>query len=206
MSAAFELLGLITMLLFVVCWPWGIASVVSVTKNDRGAGKLLWRVAAVFIPIGGFLLFALVRAVRRRRHGDHGTRLTWKSVAAHVLVLLLGVTGHSAARSAAVLRVSDRVPRDYREEWWFVEGGREQPELCLAMSGGGIRSAAFNIGVLRALHENGLLKRVNVISAVSGGSYALSWFLLQQFYGQKVEGQDREKLLNLMFEPEGASQ
>jgi hypothetical protein len=49
------------------------------------------------------------------------------------------------------------------------------PRVCVAMSGGGIRSAAFNIGVLQALAEKGLLDQVDVFSAVSGGSYALSW-------------------------------
>ena len=43
--------------------------------------------------------------------------------------------------------------------------------------------AAFSVGVLQALHQNGLLNKVEVISAVSGGSYALSWLqLLQPFY------------------------
>lgn|SRR5882724_2451029 len=49
-------------------------------------------------------------------------------------------------------------------------------------SGGGNRSAAFSIGVLRALHEKRLLDTVDVMSAVSGGSYALSWYLLQPLY------------------------
>ncbi len=51
------------------------------------------------------------------------------------------------------------------------------PQLCLALSGGGIRSAAFQIGVLQGLHERGLLPRVDLISAVSGGGYAMSWFI-----------------------------
>jgi hypothetical protein len=56
------------------------------------------------------------------------------------------------------------------------------PGLGISLSGGGNRSAAFSIGVVRALHQKGLLSRVDVISAVSGGSYALSWYLLQPFY------------------------
>lgn len=52
-----------------------------------------------------------------------------------------------------------------------------QPRICLAMSGGGIRSAAFQIGVLQGLHEQGLLRSVDIMSAVSGGAYAMSWFL-----------------------------
>ena len=56
------------------------------------------------------------------------------------------------------------------------------PNFGVCFSGGGNRSAAFSIGVLRALHTGDLLGKIDVISAVSGGSYALSWFLLQPFY------------------------
>lgn len=41
----------------------------------------------------------------------------------------------------------------------------------LALSGGGIRSATFCLGVLRALADNELLKRFDVLSTVSGGGY-----------------------------------
>jgi hypothetical protein len=48
----------------------------------------------------------------------------------------------------------------------------------LAFSGGGIRSAVFNLGVLQALEAAGLMKRVDYLSSVSGGGYiasAYSW-------------------------------
>jgi hypothetical protein len=48
----------------------------------------------------------------------------------------------------------------------------------LAFSGGGIRSAVFNLGVLQALHAAGLMARVDYLSSVSGGGYiasAYSW-------------------------------
>lgn len=49
-------------------------------------------------------------------------------------------------------------------------------ELCgLAFSGGGIRSATFNLGVLQALAELGFLKEVDYLSTVSGGGYIGSW-------------------------------
>ncbi len=41
----------------------------------------------------------------------------------------------------------------------------------LALSGGGIRSAAFNLGVLQALHRRGVLHRVDYLSTVSGGGW-----------------------------------
>lgn len=41
----------------------------------------------------------------------------------------------------------------------------------VALSGGGIRSALYNLGFLQALAKFGLLKRVDYLSAVSGGGY-----------------------------------
>ncbi len=56
--------------------------------------------------------------------------------------------------------------------------GPDAPLFGLALSGGGIRSAAFNMGVLQALSQSGLLARVDYLSTVSGGGYigsCLSW-------------------------------
>lgn len=41
----------------------------------------------------------------------------------------------------------------------------------LAFSGGGIRSAAFNLGIAQALHEGGLFRHFDYLSTVSGGGY-----------------------------------
>ncbi len=45
----------------------------------------------------------------------------------------------------------------------------------LAFSGGGIRSATFNLGVLQFLGEHGLLRAFDYLSTVSGGGYIGSW-------------------------------
>jgi len=42
--------------------------------------------------------------------------------------------------------------------------------IGLALSGGGSRAIAFHRGCLRALHDTGVLDRVSVVTAVSGGS------------------------------------
>ena len=47
--------------------------------------------------------------------------------------------------------------------------------LGLAFSGGGIRSATFNLGVLQALSQANLLKEFDYLSTVSGGGYVGSW-------------------------------
>lgn len=41
----------------------------------------------------------------------------------------------------------------------------------LALSGGGIRSATFGLGVLEGLKSLGLLKKIDYLSTVSGGGY-----------------------------------
>jgi hypothetical protein len=51
----------------------------------------------------------------------------------------------------------------------------ERPEWGLALSGGGLRSALFSIGVMKSLHDTRHLGRFGIISAVSGGSYAAYW-------------------------------
>src|SRR5205085_5020544 len=46
---------------------------------------------------------------------------------------------------------------------------------ALCLSGGGIRSASFGLGVLQALADTGLLTRFHYVSTVSGGGYIGSW-------------------------------
>src|SRR5262249_33681459 len=46
-----------------------------------------------------------------------------------------------------------------------------QDRFGLALSGGGIRSATFNLGLLKAFAELGVLKHVEYLSTVSGGGY-----------------------------------
>ena len=45
----------------------------------------------------------------------------------------------------------------------------------LAFSGGGIRSAAVNLGLVQALARSGFLRQAHYISGVSGGGYTLGW-------------------------------
>lgn len=54
-----------------------------------------------------------------------------------------------------------------------LEGVQQANALCL--SGGGIRSAAFGLGVIQAFAEAGLLKRFHYLSTVSGGGYIGGW-------------------------------
>ncbi len=74
----------------------------------------------------------------------------------------------------------------YRDHEWRPRPGFQRPRVCLSLSGGGIRSAAYSIGVLKGLNAihtdpNGpsLLDSIDVISATSGGAYAATWYYMQ---------------------------
>jgi hypothetical protein len=49
--------------------------------------------------------------------------------------------------------------------------GQSRPLMGISLSGGGIRSATFNLGLLQGLHGLGILKRFDYLSTVSGGGY-----------------------------------
>jgi hypothetical protein len=52
-----------------------------------------------------------------------------------------------------------------------LERDPSSPLFGIALSGGGIRSATFNLGFLRALNARGLLREADYLSTVSGGGY-----------------------------------
>lgn len=65
-----------------------------------------------------------------------------------------------------------------RKEAGLKEGNPEKDAVGLALSGGGIRSATFNLGILQALQRYKIFKHVDYVSTVSGGGYigsCLTW-------------------------------
>ena len=70
-----------------------------------------------------------------------------------------------------ILRTSDV---DVEERSKLGLGPDEQP-TALCLSGGGIRSAAFCLGVLQAFAARSLLHQVHYLSTVSGGGYIGGW-------------------------------
>lgn len=55
--------------------------------------------------------------------------------------------------------------------------GKKEKLIGLAFSGGGIRSATFNLGIIQALAQKKLLNKFDYLSTVSGGSYIGSWLI-----------------------------
>src|SRR5262245_5485172 len=82
--------------------------------------------------------------------------------------------------------------KKYTNAWRQRTGRSEDAALTgLALSGGGIRSAVFCLGVLQALSKHDLLKRFDYLSTVSGGGYigsSLTWFTRRRKPGQTPYG------------------
>src|SRR5206468_2463775 len=53
--------------------------------------------------------------------------------------------------------------------------GLKEKRAALCISGGGIRSATFGLGILQGLARKGLLDKFHYLSTVSGGGYLGSW-------------------------------
>ncbi len=99
-----------------------------------------------------------------------------------------GLVGHLPAAASCLRR-----PPTRRERWrWLLLGDHRDPPVGILMpieeprperagiccSGGGIRSASFNLGALQAIQTAGLLQKVKYLAAVSGGSYIAAAFAM----------------------------
>ena len=77
--------------------------------------------------------------------------------------------------------------------------------IGLALSGGGVRSATFCLGVLQGLAKKGALRRVDILSSVSGGGY-IAAFLGRLFTRVRQEIKDParrvETILSNIASPE----
>jgi len=75
------------------------------------------------------------------------------------------------------------------------EGTKRPPRaLCgLALSGGGMRSATFNLGLLQGLHQLNLLGMFDYLATVSGGGYTGGFWTAWRHHAQKrLKGQKEE--------------
>ena len=95
-----------------------------------------------------------------------------------------------------------------KAERQHLHGGDAPADLAaLCLSGGGIRSAAFALGVLQGLARRGLLTRFHYLSTVSGGGYTGAWLTtllqhrgaaeVQRMLKNAAEGQEPVELRQL---------
>jgi hypothetical protein len=112
-----------------------------------------------------------------------------------------GPTGNGGAPPASGLSEVVPAARRWREygarpsRWrWLLLGEHQEPPVSylgpviqpdaanpvvgVCCSGGGIRSASFNLGVLQAIQQAGRLEKVKYLAAVSGGSYIAAAFAM----------------------------
>ena len=79
-------------------------------------------------------------------------------------------------------------------------GQAEFSALCL--SGGGVRSGSFGLGVLQGLARAGLLGKFDYLSTVSGGGYIGGWFTAWRFRAHARGEADPSEQLGREVEPE----
>lgn len=76
----------------------------------------------------------------------------------------------------------------------YVEDPPDGVRIGVALSGGGIRSAAFNLGALQALQKQNVLKRADYLAAVSGGNYVASALTISSAYSDESAGENGKPL------------
>src|SRR5215469_11308530 len=98
-------------------------------------------------------------------------------------------------REIAILR-NARVKREVPAR----ERPLERDIVGLAFSGGGIRSATFNLGVIQALAGKNLLRFVDYLSTVSGGGYIGSWLSSWAYYTSLKPGNHHNHIAQIEAE------
>src|ERR1700720_3259189 len=87
-----------------------------------------------------------------------------------------GAAAGKPAEGAAGRREEAKEPlKAEAKEATETSGAGTSPLTALCFSGGGIRSATFNLGVLQGLAQSRLLGSFDYLSSVSGGGYIASW-------------------------------
>ena len=92
-----------------------------------------------------------------------------------IAALSLVAVALTACRSGIPLYVQSLPQPDTPPVNAIPARGGPATDWGLALSGGGVRSAYFVIGVMKALYDAGYMDSVDVISSVSGGGYASYW-------------------------------
>lgn len=121
-------------------------------------------------------------------------------IAVFVLFALFALTG-CASRSWNEPIAAKDMSGDYNLVGHHAPDNAKDVFVILAFSGGGMRSAAFSYGTLKALRDidvtihgrkRSLLDEVDVISSVSGGSYTAAYYGL---FGRRIFDDYEKKFL-----------
>ncbi|ARU55664.1 hypothetical protein OLMES_1589 [Oleiphilus messinensis] len=85
----------------------------------------------------------------------------------------------------------------------YSYGFDSSPNLCVALSGGGIRSGAISIGFLQRTVETNLLQKIDIISTVSGGGYALYWLYSGAYEASFMSADKQTSVLQRLIAEDG---
>jgi hypothetical protein len=114
-----------------------------------------------------------IRELRKKRQWDPSKGDTSRDPAAAVPPCVLPT---AASVGPPVERCAERnptAPETYADD--VIKNAHAEGLVGLAFSGGGIRSATFNLGVLQGFANRGYLPMFDYLSTVSGGGYIGSW-------------------------------
>jgi Patatin-like phospholipase len=100
---------------------------------------------------------------------------------------------HEESNQPATSPAVKDATEEIEDERKFQKQALEMKVFGVALSGGGIRSATFNLGVLQQLAERQLLQHVDYLSTVSGGGYIGGWLAAWL----KREGKDESSVANV---------
>ena len=122
-----------------------------------------------------------------------------------ITILFLSLTAcatNQAQKSADIVALKNwqQIPMQEAEYYTTKHAGlpdaeknQGKPIWGLALSGGGQRSASVSMGFLEALHKASILDKLDVISTVSGGSYAAYWWFTKQHIARNEFDDPEEK-------------
>lgn len=94
-------------------------------------------------------------------------------ISSRKLLVLTSLVTFSACSSLEPARLT---PKERAQVISRTTWGQPTPKFGLALAGGGTKASSFSMGVLRGFVQTGLIERVDILSTVSGGSYAGLWF------------------------------
>jgi len=98
-----------------------------------------------------------------------------------------------------VWKCKDKLSSDLVPEIYQIIRNLPHRRSALCLSGGGVRSAVFNLGILQGLARCGLLDQFDYLSTVSGGGFIGSW-LTAWIYREK--GKVKEVVKELARQPD----
>jgi GNAT superfamily N-acetyltransferase len=127
------------------------------------------------------------------------------------------IKAHSASKATAKSKTFQMLVEDEQRRILDARGapspipevfcaGSEEPKIShckddfvgLALSGGGVRSATFNLGLLQGLHGYNLLRHVDYLATVSGGGY------VGGFWSKWLQRKPHDSFENPFPEPVGS--